>query len=344
MSFKTAAVLALATLLSSSPALAEGGKKGEQTGQKGNVDTKATQWVNEQAQANVTEVLVGKIVFENANHQRVKDFGKTLISEHAKIARDLQDVAQREGVRLDQDVASAIQTISRFAPQTAGFGTQVGSAVEPGSRTFEREGTPGTTGDESGDKPGTKTGDTGMKQGQTGQGHMGQTGEGTMKQGSTYGATGQKTGATGMTQDAEIANLEVEGLDEKLDVKYQRDIDKVQKLKGDADFDRKFLDITIADHEKDVKELESATRTLKNDALKEAANKALPMLKQHLQTAQNLKREVASPPAFERAGSPDENQPGMKDKDKSGMGQPGSKDKDDQTNPTYDQPRSPQTP
>lgn len=69
----------------------------------------------------------------------------------------------------------------------------------------------------------------------------------------------------------------------------RKDIEKLGKKNG-ADFDKAFLkDVGIDAHKKDIKLFEHASKDLKDPQLKAFAAKTLPVLRQHLQAAENLR-------------------------------------------------------
>ena len=61
----------------------------------------------------------------------------------------------------------------------------------------------------------------------------------------------------------------------------------IRDYKG-ADFDKMFVKHMIDDHEKDVKLFTQAGRELKNEKLKDFAEKTLPALKDHLDMAKKI--------------------------------------------------------
>ena len=82
--------------------------------------------------------------------------------------------------------------------------------------------------------------------------------------------------------------------------KQKADYDKMSKLSG-AQFDRMFITHMIADHKKDIKDYEKASK--KKDAAGSYATDALPTLHKHLETAKSLStgnktaNPTANPPA-----------------------------------------------
>jgi putative membrane protein len=73
----------------------------------------------------------------------------------------------------------------------------------------------------------------------------------------------------------------------KPEPEQQRHVDMIRDYKG-ADFDKMFVKHMIDDHEKDVKLFTQAGRELKNEKLKDFAEKTLPALKDHLDMARKI--------------------------------------------------------
>ncbi|QJW83900.1 DUF4142 domain-containing protein [Ramlibacter terrae] len=68
----------------------------------------------------------------------------------------------------------------------------------------------------------------------------------------------------------------------------QAKIAQLSRLSG-AEFDREYMRITgVQDHQTDITLFDSASRTLQDPALKGFAAKTLPVLRQHLQSAQGI--------------------------------------------------------
>jgi putative membrane protein len=66
--------------------------------------------------------------------------------------------------------------------------------------------------------------------------------------------------------------------------------DRLQKLSG-ADFDRAYANTMVGDHRKAVTEFEKASKSTDPD-VREFADKTLPVLKDHLQRAENLQKKA----------------------------------------------------
>lgn len=67
----------------------------------------------------------------------------------------------------------------------------------------------------------------------------------------------------------------------------QKHVDMIRDYKG-PDFDRMFVKHMLDDHEKDVKLFTRAARELKNEKLKDFAEKTLPTLKDHLDQVKKI--------------------------------------------------------
>ena len=73
---------------------------------------------------------------------------------------------------------------------------------------------------------------------------------------------------------------------------HQKPINELADLKG-ADFDKKYIDMMVNDHQKDIKLFEEAANNNKLDAeVKALAQKSLPTLRQHLEMAQKSQNEI----------------------------------------------------
>lgn len=79
-------------------------------------------------------------------------------------------------------------------------------------------------------------------------------------------------------------------------------MEDLQKLSG-RDFDKKYIDEMIDDHEKDVRELENKAENASNPDVKAWAAKTLPTVRQHLERAKSIKEtldhagDTSSPPS-----------------------------------------------
>lgn len=69
----------------------------------------------------------------------------------------------------------------------------------------------------------------------------------------------------------------------------QGELDKLGKAKN---FDHEFLEHSVKDHKKDVKEFEKASKSAKDPDVKAFAAKTLPTLQSHLQQAESLEKSV----------------------------------------------------
>jgi putative membrane protein len=83
----------------------------------------------------------------------------------------------------------------------------------------------------------------------------------------------------------------------------RKDIEKLGKLSG-KEFDKKFAEMGVKDHEKDIKDFEKASGKVKDPELKAWIDKTLPVLKQHLAQAQKLKQGVDASAMGNRGAGP----------------------------------------
>jgi len=86
------------------------------------------------------------------------------------------------------------------------------------------------------------------------------------------------------------ANLNIE-IPAELDDEHKRKIENLQDLEGDK-FDKEYIDLTVKNHKDDVSEFEKAQENVANNDLESWINNTLPVLKQHLETAENTQEIV----------------------------------------------------
>lgn len=73
-----------------------------------------------------------------------------------------------------------------------------------------------------------------------------------------------------------------------IDADHQRDLDNLRKLSG-RDFDRKYMDMMVEEHEDDIREFEDASENHKDSDIQTFAAKTLPKLRAHLDTARMVR-------------------------------------------------------
>jgi len=73
--------------------------------------------------------------------------------------------------------------------------------------------------------------------------------------------------------------------------KHQDKREEFAQLAGDA-FDRAYIRYMLRDHRKDVKEFERQAKAIKDPQVQRWAEGTLPLLKQHLQTAQRIASSI----------------------------------------------------
>jgi putative membrane protein len=76
-----------------------------------------------------------------------------------------------------------------------------------------------------------------------------------------------------------------------LDDKHQKDLDDLSK-KTDSDFDKKYVDHMIDNHQKTEKLLKDQGKDGTDPELKAFANKTLPIVQAHLETIKNIKKSM----------------------------------------------------
>jgi len=77
---------------------------------------------------------------------------------------------------------------------------------------------------------------------------------------------------------------------DKMIDQHQKEFDKFKDLAG-ADFDRKYVEHMIKDHEEDVAEFTRASKEAKNPSIKAFAAKTLPVIKTHLEEVKKLQQQ-----------------------------------------------------
>ena len=83
-------------------------------------------------------------------------------------------------------------------------------------------------------------------------------------------------------------------LPEKTKGKERQEEQRLSKLSGGA-LDRAYMETMVQDHQKDAKEFEHASRSLKDPDLKALANKTLPVLQEHLRRATEINQKLQRP-------------------------------------------------
>ena len=77
-----------------------------------------------------------------------------------------------------------------------------------------------------------------------------------------------------------------------MDKSEMDDMASLKKLKG-ADFDRAYIDMMVADHEKDIKKVSDAIGTVANADLRAHLTDTKPALEKHLEAAKSLQKSSA---------------------------------------------------
>jgi putative membrane protein len=77
----------------------------------------------------------------------------------------------------------------------------------------------------------------------------------------------------------------------RMEAEAQKHVDMFREYKGE-NFDRDFIKHMIEDHEKDVKLFTRASTECKNAKLKEFASKTLPTIKEHLEQARKIEKQI----------------------------------------------------
>jgi putative membrane protein len=84
----------------------------------------------------------------------------------------------------------------------------------------------------------------------------------------------------------QLAKAKAIALPTQPDSSHKRETARLEKLSG-AEFDRKYMDAMVKDHEKDVKAFGKMARSAKDPDVKAFAEKTLPVLEGHLRMARD---------------------------------------------------------
>jgi putative membrane protein len=91
---------------------------------------------------------------------------------------------------------------------------------------------------------------------------------------------------------AQLAQSKSITLPTEPDRAHKREAARLEKVSG-ADFDRRYMDSMVKDHQKDVKEFRKMARNAKDPDVKAWAEKTLPVLEGHLQMARQVAAETS---------------------------------------------------
>ncbi len=114
-------------------------------------------------------------------------------------------------------------------------------------------------------------------------------------------ATSEKVKEFGerMINDHSKANDELKNIAQKNNIPLPDSmLSKNQNLYNDlsqysgSEFDRHYMDKMVEDHKEDIKTFEDAAKNADNQEIRDWAKKTLPVLKQHLELAQQAKNDV----------------------------------------------------
>ena len=76
-----------------------------------------------------------------------------------------------------------------------------------------------------------------------------------------------------------------------IDAHEQHEMNEIKNLSG-ADFDKKYMAEMVEDHKKDVREFEEAAKKDPNSEVGRFAQQTLPTLREHLQMAEDVEKQV----------------------------------------------------
>jgi len=92
---------------------------------------------------------------------------------------------------------------------------------------------------------------------------------------------------------AQSKNIDLSKAQEKAMKKADAEKEKLEKKSG-ADFDKAYMKMMVADHEKDVKEFEEASKHAEDVDIKAFAAKTLPTLQHHLDMAKETQSKLST--------------------------------------------------
>jgi putative membrane protein len=107
-----------------------------------------------------------------------------------------------------------------------------------------------------------------------------------------------------MVEDHSAANGELRSVAEKLNFQFpsrpddahQKDMARLAGM-GGAEFDRKYAEMMVTDHQKAVSLFEKFSKDAKHKDLRDWADKTLPKLRDHLSMARDLSSKLGQPSA-----------------------------------------------
>jgi putative membrane protein len=103
-----------------------------------------------------------------------------------------------------------------------------------------------------------------------------------------------------MQQDHSKANDELKKIAARKDIKlpaalegkHKSAVDKLSKLKGD-EFDREYMSVMVDDHKEDIDKFQQQADKAKDAEIKKFAKDQLPILKKHLELAEQTRKQVS---------------------------------------------------
>lgn len=108
--------------------------------------------------------------------------------------------------------------------------------------------------------------------------------------------------ATSISGDHSISNSEIKAfatkrnynIPDSMSNDYATDTDDMKNWKKGKEFDTKFVDEVIDEHEKTIRILENCVKDTKDNDLKAWCEKTLPGVRSHLEEGRKVKEEIAS--------------------------------------------------
>lgn len=87
----------------------------------------------------------------------------------------------------------------------------------------------------------------------------------------------------------EVAAKENLEIPSSMSKKHQKEVNKLSKLSG-PEFDKAFIKRAVKDHKKDIQEFQAEAQHGSNPSVREFASNNVPVLEQHLNIAENLRK------------------------------------------------------
>ena len=98
-----------------------------------------------------------------------------------------------------------------------------------------------------------------------------------------------------MNQVKEWANQNKVPVSTKIEPEQQTYLKEISKFTG-KEFDQKFIEFMLKDHQKEVSKVQHYVETSQDSSFKPLVKKTLPILENHLRVAENVAGQIGVPP------------------------------------------------